>query len=886
MTPAAGLQTSIPPVPETTIARDRLFHQLEAGLKRPLTLVSAPAGYGKTVLVAHWLRTTHTPALWLTVEEKEPGLPQFWQQVMTVLRTLASEIGEEALEILRQESTPPIETILARLLADIERWGQSLCLVLDDYFHIQSAPIHQSVRFLLEHCPANFHLIVLTRVDPPLPLARYRARGQLAEIRADDLSLTESEVQALLQELGAASLSAGALRLLHQRTEGWAAGIHLSALALQKQPDPEAFIAALSGNQRYIFDYLADEVLSALSEDEQALFLKTSILRQFNGALAEVLAGPLTVPIHLEQIYRQNIFLQAVDEAREWFRYHALFRDVLQYRLKRAYSPDDIRQLHGRASAWYQQAGWGQEALHHALAAEDYARAGALLETMPELLTWSSGFHADLIPTLEMLPAAVIGARPRLQVLFARALLLDGQAPEALRRLETLEAQLGGLGLPEAESRAYTGMILTHRATHLALRGDVAQAEIAAKQALENLAPADELTRAQAIHTLGLAADSQGQVRPAADYYRQASRHALRADHRSLAVTAASQQAFAEIALGALRQAEATARQALQWATIGRTELPVAAYPHVALAEVLRQQNRVSLAEQEILRATALGGKAMPTVRWHAALVQAQICFSQHNLGQAQTILQQSEIDFQHSLPAHFSENTRALLCQVWVAQGRPELAQDWLGSVQTQLARPAFESPSHAARAVILCQARLAAGQKEQAREPLKAVYAFALQHDQKALVIQVLCLLALSAENQAAALAYLQEALALAEPQGYHRTFLDEGPAVLDLLQMLRQSATAPTPFLLELLEAGRQEWSTPAAGRPATPSDLEPLTERELEVLAQIARGASNQEIAHRLVVSIHTVKKHAANIFLKLGVENRTEAVDRARSLGWL
>jgi LuxR family maltose regulon positive regulatory protein len=720
-----------------------------------------------------------------------------------------------------------------------------------------------------------------------LPLSRYRARNQMVEIRAEDLSLTESETRDLLKALGAPSMSNTAITLLHQRTEGWAAGLQLSALALQKQPAPEAFVSALSGNQRYIFDFLMDEVLSNLPEEQQDFLLKTSVLRQLSGPVCDVLTGHSNTQALLDQLYQQNIFLHSIDESREWYRYHGLFRDVLQYRLRRAYPAETIKNLHLLASQWYQQAGWGQEALEHALLASDFERAGALLETTTELITWSKGFHTDLIPMFEAFPESVLRSRPRLQLLYARALLLDGREQEAMTSLDHLEKSLKNAAFPEQEKRHYLGMILTHRATQQALLNQADKASSFAHQALDFLPADDLLTRAQAAHTLGLAADAKGQIRKASECYQHASLQAIRANHRTLAVTAASQQAITEIKLGMLHQAEGTIQQALHWATVGSTELPTAAYPHAVLAEIFRQKNQLQLADQEIHWAIHLAEKGMPIVRWNAALIQANICLSQHRLSQAQIVLEQSTNNFQYILPEYFSEITRATLCRVWTAQERPDLVQTWFDSLQGRLSNPSGDFPDHEASLLILCQAQITAGEMKPARQQLQTILGTQAYQEQALIRIETLILLALSAESFASAAAYLREALLLAETQGYRRIFLDQGQLLYALLQTYRQQNQTSNPFVDALLEDFRSEGDVLSSpGSQTASSDLEPLTERERDVLAQIARGASNQEIADRLVVSIHTVKKHAANIFIKLNAGNRTEAVARARALGIL
>ncbi|HVN55956.1 MAG TPA: LuxR C-terminal-related transcriptional regulator [Anaerolineaceae bacterium] len=890
MEPSINILYHIPQVSVQVLRRERLFHWLEAAQRTRLILVSAPAGYGKTVLLADWLRSTRRSCAWVIIEEKGPSLQLFWQQIILALRKIMPGIGEESLDVLRQASEIPIEPMLTRLTTEMAGQRTPLWLVLDDYHHVQSPLIHSSLRFFLEHSPDNFHLILSTRVDPPLPLARYRARSQMVELHGEDLRFSEVETGQLLQCLGAPSISANAVALLYQRTEGWAAGIQLSSLAIQKQANPDAFITAFSGSQKYILDYLTDEILANLARDQKEFLLKTSILRQLSSPLCAALVAQPHSQAILEQLYQQNIFLQTVDEAQEWFRYHGLFRDVLQYRLKRAYPAEEIKRLHHLASVWYRQAGWGQEALHHALVAEDFELAGNLIENMTELLTWSSGFHTDLIHMLEALPEGVIRSRPLLQLLFARALLLDGRSQEAVQCLEAVEQYLDTTALPEEEARRYRGMALTHRATQLALSGEAIQAKALAHQALEYLPPTDLLTTAQAIHTVGVAADAEGRLREAAGYYRQAGQLANRADHRSLAVTAASQLAFTEIGMGELRQAEASARRALEWAVIGTIELPVSAYAHTALAEVLRQQNRLPEAEQEIQKAVRLAQKAMLVVQWHACLVQANICFSLHDPAGAQTILQQNESRFQGQLPGQLTQLTRACLCRFWLAQDRLDLAEPELAVLEQRLFTPGVPSPfpNREAAAFVLCRGMMATGRGAQAREKLQAMYALIARTEQKALAMEALILLALGAENRAEARVYLQEALVLAEPGGYQRVFMDEGRLVFDLLEEIAGQMTVPSPFLNDLLDAFHQELVHPIRpdSHPHPASEFETLTGRELEVLALIARGDSNQEIANRLVVSIHTVKKHAANIFLKLGVENRTEAVARARSLGLL
>jgi LuxR family maltose regulon positive regulatory protein len=868
-----------PRIPEKTVPRERLFRQLDVGLQARFVLVSAPAGYGKTVLILQWLRSRGFDCAWLVVEENPPAMSQFWQKVAQAISVLGVNPSGVTLELLQHCDSNTCEPFLDALLADVELADQPIRLVVDDYFHVQDPAVHQSIRYLLEHCPANFQLIMITRQDPPLPLARYRVRDQMVDIRADDLCMSVGEMAGFLELLDIPYLSPESLNLLHERTEGWAAGIQLSALALQKQSDPEEFVSAFSGSQRYVFDYLVDEVLGGLSAGQQNFLLKTSILRQLNPRLCARLLDDPQAGDTLDDLYRQNLFLHPVDDAGEWYISHGLFRDVLQLRLRRSHTPEEIRQLHLQASIWYQESGQGQEALYHARLAGAVERVADLIETTSDLLTWSSGYHTDLIQVLEWLPGEVYQSRVRLQLLFARSLLLSGKDREASLRLDEAEEHLRKPDFPVEEARRHLGRIQTHRATRLALAGRTVEASRLATEALEMLPGEDILTRAQATHTLGLAADTDGRLREAVGLYQQAVHLSMSANHRNLGVVAGSQQAFCEIGVGELAQAESTARQALQLAVIGSTELPISAYAHAALAEVFHQQGRLDEADQEIRRAVYLAEKGIPPVRWHTAVLQASIAFGRGDLPTAEAILEQNEETFARILPPKFQENNHALLCRLWIQRSRCDLADGAFGGMDDKVADSAFlQNCDQAGQVLIYCRMLICSGEKEKARRLLRHSAEMAGQFGHLLLQMQALVLLAQCAESPRQAAAHLHDALALAGSRGYRQLFLDEGPSFRETLQNYRRQSTADASFMDQLLEM---------PGVTAPPAvDIEPLTDRERDVLRQIARGASNQQIADQLVVSVHTVKKHAANIFIKLGVENRTEAVDRARALGVL
>jgi LuxR family maltose regulon positive regulatory protein len=415
----------LPPARPNVVLRPRLVERLNEGLHRKLTLICAPAGFGKTTLLSAWLAGCERPVAWLSLDEEDSDPTRFLAYLVSALRTITTTIGETALALLQSSQPPPIDNLLPMLLNEIAIMSQPAVLVLDDYHLLDARPIDQAIALLLEHLPPQLHLVIATREDPPLPLARLRARGQLTELRAADLRFTSIEVTAFFTEVMDLSLAEADIAALEARTEGWIAGLQLAALSMQGHQDVGGFIRAFSGDHRYILDYLAEEVLQRQPEQLRSFLLQTSILDRLHGSLCDAVSGQTGGSAQLEALHRGNFFVVLLDDTRQWYRYHHLFAEVLRAYLL-AEQPDLISTLHQRASAWYEQHGSSAYAIRHALAAQDFARAADLLELAVPAMR-NSRQEAAVLSWLRALPDELIHRRPVLSVAYAWSLLAEGQ---------------------------------------------------------------------------------------------------------------------------------------------------------------------------------------------------------------------------------------------------------------------------------------------------------------------------------------------------------------------------------------------------------------------------------------------------------------------------
>lgn len=886
--PVLATKLYVPPPRPKTVLRPRLIKRLNEGLHRKLTLISTPAGFGKTTLISEWLASCERPAAWLSLDEGDNDPTRFLTYLIAALQTIAPRIGEGVLGVLQVPQPPPTESILSALLNEMTTDLGNFVLVLDDYHAIDGKAVDIALTFVLEHQPPHMHLVIATREDPDLPLARLRARNQLTELRAADLRFTAAESADFLNTVMGLQLSADDIAALENRTEGWIVGLQLAAISLQGQKDSTEFIHSFTGSHRFVLDYLVEEVLHQQPAGVQTFLLRTSILDRLCGSLCDaVLQGDADLhPAHsasgqetLEYLDRANLFIVPLDNERRWFRYHHLFADLLRQRLlqscQNAASPAGsglagISQYHTLASKWYEDSHLGIEAFRHAVAAHDVERAARLIKGIP---LHFRGAVTAVLDWLSSLPVAVLAARPWLWVTHASLLLVTGQTNGVEEKLQAAEASLKA-SEPNDQTRNFVGQIAAARAT-LALSQYQAETMITqSRLALEYLYPNNPL-RANANWTLGIAHLYKGE--------RAAGRRALT---EAITLSQAAGDIFtsilATLGLGMvqetenqLHQATETYRRGLQLA--GDPPLPVASEAHLGLARILCEWNDLDAAEQHAQRSLHLARQydrlidrfiICEVFLARLKLVEGDVAGASAILAQASQSAHQH--NFLHRIPEVAAAQVLTLLRQGHV-DAAAVLAQRYKHPLSQARVRLAQGDASGAL--AVLGQARQHVEANSWADERLKVMVLQGLAHHAHG--------------EKDKALQVLGEALSLAEPGGFIRTFVDEGRPMALLLSEASARGIMPdyVDRLLAVFEIEAKNSPDISDRRPGHPL-IEALSQRELEVLQLIAEGLSNQEICDRLSLTLSTVKGHNLKIFSKLQVQRRTEAVARARALGLL
>jgi LuxR family transcriptional regulator, maltose regulon positive regulatory protein len=899
--PILATKLYTPPPRSKVVLRPRLIEQLNEGLHRKLTLISASAGFGKTTLVSEWAASCGQPVAWLSLDEGDNDPIGFLAYLVAALQTVTPKIGAGVLRTLQSPQPPPIESILIALLNETTALPDNFILVLDDYHTIDSKPVDNALAFLLEHLPPHMHLVIATREDPHLPLARLRARGQLTELRAIDLRFTPAEAADFLNQLMGLNLSAEDVTALEARTEGWIAGLQLAALSMQGHQDTTSFIKSFTGSHHFVLDYLVEEVLGQQSESIQTFLLQTSILDRLCGPLCDAVLGSPSVSGQetLEYLEHVNLFIVPLDNERRWYRYHHLFADVLRMHLM-AEQPDQVSTLHRRASEWYEHNGSTDNAIRHALAARDFERAAGLIE-----LVWPAMGRSYQSSTwlgwVKTLPDELVRLRPVLSVAYAYALFGAGEREDVEARLRDAERWLdttadtaGMIVADKAEFHRLPGMIALFRAAQALARGDMPEAAKNARRALD-LAPEDaHLMLGGAASVLGLAAWASGDLNTAIRLTAEGTANVQLAGYLSQAIGGTIVLADLQIIQGRLHEAMTTYERTLQWAM--EPGAPIqrgAADMYVGMSALHREHNDLETATQHLLTSQTLGtlaGMPQNPYRWCAAM--ARIREAQGDLDGALELLDQAGRLYDGA----FSPNVRPIATRktrVWVAQGRLGEALGWAReqglSVENEL------SYLHEFDHITLARVLLA--RYDSADDSISGVVGLlerllkaAEEGGRMGSVIEILVLQALAYHVQGdlpAALLPLQRALALAEPEGYVRMFLDEGSSMLQLLREASAREIMPdyTDKLLAAFEAEQRKSEDKPDLSPTEPL-IDPLSQREIKILQLIAQGLSNREIGERLFLALDTIKGHNRKIFDKLQVQSRTEAIARARELGLL
>ena len=859
-------------------------------------------------MAAEWLATgpaaptDERSAAWLSLDRGDNDPASFWTYVIAALRTVAPGVGASELALLQAPQPPPIHLVLTTLINDLGAISNDIVLVLDDYHVIDARDVQEGMAFLLDHLPARLHLVIASRADPAVRLARLRGRGELVEIRAADLRFTPDEAAAYLNGVMGLVLTARDVAALEGRTEGWIAALQMAALSMQGRDDVAGFIAGFAGNNRYVVDYLVEEVLQRQSEQVEAFLLQTSILRRLSGPLCDAVTGHGGGKAMLEALERGNLFVVPLDDRRRWYRYHHLFADVLWARLLDE-QPDRVHELHHRASDWYEKNGERSEAIRHAMAGEDFEREADLVElSIPA--TRQDRQESTLRRWLEALPDKLIQVRPVLSNGFAGALMATGEIEgveahllDAERWLDTTTARQGSSApsaamvvVDEEASRRLPGAIAVHRAGQALILGDVAGTMTHASRALDLVGEHDHLGRGAAAALLGLACWTSGDLDAAHRWYAKAMASMEKAGHLSDVIGCAIVLADIRIAQGRLGEAMSTYERGLQVATEqAGPGLRGAADMHVGMSELLRERNDLDAAMQHLATSKELGehvGLPQNRYRWRVAM--AGIREVEGDLGGALDMLDEAE----RLYLGDFSPQVRpvpALKARVWVAQGRLGEALGWASeqglSVGDDLSYlREFEHITLARALLARYESERAERSLDEAIELLGRLLRAAEEGDRTRSLIEILVLQALAHRMRGgvpAALVPLERALTLAETEGYVRILVDEGPPMAVLLQAAAKRRIAPN-YVRRLLTAFGNTQDRTTARQVL----IEPLSERELDVLRMLGTDLGGPDIARRLIVSLNTVRTHTKSIYAKLGVNNRRAAVHRAEELDLL
>ncbi|HYF95317.1 MAG TPA: LuxR C-terminal-related transcriptional regulator [Symbiobacteriaceae bacterium] len=865
-TPLLTTKLFIPAPRVRRVVRDRLLDRLEAGKHRPLTLIAAPAGSGKTTLVSDWLAACPQPAAWLSLDSSENDPASFWRHLLAAIRRVWPDFGQDVLDLFQSPGPPALAAVAGLIVNELAGMDGRLTLVLDDYHVITVDSVHGGLAMLLESLPPQLRVVMLTRSDPPLPLPRMRAGDQLTEIRAADLRFTPVEAAAFLRDCMRLDLPDVQVQALAARTEGWIAGLQLAALAVQGDEHPQEFVDRFTGSHRFVLDYLTDEVLGRQPPDRLQFLLDTAVLDRLCGPLCDALTGDEGGQAVLQQLDQQNLFLVPLDDRRCWYRYHHLFRDVLRARL----DPGRAAALQLRAAGWFEQQGLAAEAIPYALAAGDTERVAHLLEAGATNELFFHGEFPSVLKYLAALPQAVIAGHPWLIMHQAWATALTGNTVEASRMADVAAAKAAGL----ANGDLLLGEVAGIHAYRALLTGEFPSAVASARESLKLLPPANFGVRAMVAFTLASCSHLTGDLEEADRSYLLVVQTCRESGNISMGVSALMAQAEVLTASGRLQEAGEQLRKALRWVEEhGGRRHHLNALAFAGLGEVLREQGDLAEAERYLQEALERGRIPYGILRAHISLARLQgargdFAASQRSLDAAVALMSRNQLGLGAALAL--------LACAVqWhlVLGGAPGEVEEQLPGVDPSAAF--LNEQEQIIRARLL----LAQGRAPEARALLsrQAATARAGGRFGNWLAASVLELHAADAAgDRAAALDLLAHALTAAEPEGYARIFLDEGPPMVRLLEACGHS------YASRLLGGA----PSPPPARAVEQRLAEPLTDREREVLRLIAGGLTNPEIGARLYISEATVKRHVYNIFGKLEVTHRTQAVMRARELGLL
>jgi len=860
----------VPPARSGLISRPRLLERLRPAPGVTFTLVSAPAGFGKTTLLSAWVhsRLHRQPTVWLSLDAGDNDPSRFWNYFVAAVRSAHPGFGNSTLALLRSPQPPPVESLLTVLINELASLPTGCVVILDDYHLISTPAIHNGIAFLLDHVPVKVSLIIATRADPPLPLAHFRGKGAMVEVRADDLRFNEEEAIGLFGVLKNPGMSKGDAVRLNHRTQGWVVGLKMAALAMPRQSDISDFITGFTGSQRFVMDYLMEEVLRRQTEDVWDFLLRTSVLDRLTAALCDTVTGRNDSRDMLLALEHSNLFVAPLDESRQWYRYEHLFLDVLRHQLEVKSGPEAVTELNRRASQWFEANGFADEAIHHALKGTDWMAATRLIHKHLKEKGWK-GELATLLHWLEQLPEEVRNRDLSLCRTYGNLLNVAGEFESAAAIADYLERAAG-------TDDALLGHVAAMRSGTAHGRGDMNRALELGMKALE-LLPKDQVDmRCIVSERLGFIHWNRGDFKAAEPLLTEAYAAGVKAGDNHVAAEALSLLAAADhSSTGRLRLAIGRYRQAIELA--GPT--PAAGSSHQSLGWTLYELNDLDEAVRQIERALELGrltGQRGFVARQHALL--AHCCLAQGKESEALAKIEEARLVAESTGRDAVRAEHAAYHIRIALRLNDLTTATEWGHKLQEDVGALPFYH-QHVPLRLLIAQ-----GKRALAARRLQALYEQATSHGMQYQVICTRVCQVLAADTMDSALRFLADVFAITEPEGYLRTFVDEGGSMGPFLRQSIARGIRPeyASRLLSIIDREHQRL-TEQEERSPTRAPL-PVTERELEVLRLLVTGISSRQIAAALTISLDTTNTHIRHIYEQLDCRSRIQAVARARELG--
>jgi LuxR family maltose regulon positive regulatory protein len=895
------LQTKlyVPELRPNLVPRPRLDKRLELGLQQgcKLTLLSAPVGYGKTTLVSNWLSTQNYPIAWLSLDAEDNDPLRFWTYVIAALQTTHPELGQTLLASLQISQMPPIEKMLSNLINQITELPDKIILVLDDYHLIETIEIHNGLNFLLLHFPFQLHLIIITREDPPFPLPQMRVKGQIVELRAKDVCFTMEESTQFLKHRMNLDLQAEEIAALERRTEGWVAGLQMAALSMQEIDDTTGFIKSFAGDDRYVVDYLIEEVIERQTVHIQEFLMQTAILKRLTAPLCDAVSGKDTGRDILAYLEETNLFLISLDNKRQWYRYHQLFGDLLQYRLRDKVGSEGINRLHQGAAGWYAKNGFVDEAIYHYLASGAFSQSADLIEAVVVKLFVQGQIH-KVLSWLSQLPEDFTRKRPLLSVSHAWVLSVTGQGATAVEtRLKDAERSLPAAS--QVQTNEIQALISNVRAYLARNQGNIPLSIQHLRQSIDYLETDNLIVNCSVNLNLGFNYSILGELKLAEQALLSAQSDGRAVYAIYLTLLAMATQGIVLVAQGKLRQAVQIYQEAIAYGSAQNKgyPFPPAGYAYAGLGLVLYEQNDLNEAEKLLTQAIEFGELMGDwSMKRRGLLPLAWLKQMQGDSTGAQALWQRALSVVNQAESSRIESQLRVHEARLWLAQAalspsdRFALAAvaDWAKSYQQS--QPDPHSFQEAFAQTTLAWVELAQDLVDQALSRLQMLIETARVNGWNDTLIKALVLKALACATQGdpeAALGSLDEALAKAAPEGYIRSFVDHGLPMQQLLLQAAARGLAPDyiPLLLASFPAAKETQEDTLMGKSTSHQALvEPFTDRELRILQLMAAGLSHSEIAGELYLSVNTIKWYTTHIYSKLGVHRRAKAVSRAQELG--